>query len=50
MTCYMNTIHLNIRVTMIGHPLHETRLPRNFNRGKDKQVFQKFKSKKRKRS
>jgi hypothetical protein len=36
----MNTIHQNIRVTMVGHPMHETRLPRNFKRGKDMQVFQ----------
>jgi hypothetical protein len=45
----MNTIHLNIRVTMVGHLMHGTRLPRNFKREKDIQVSQKFKSNKRKK-
>jgi hypothetical protein len=45
----MNTIHLNMRVTMVGHLMHGTRLPRNFKREKDMRVSQKFKSKKRKK-
>jgi hypothetical protein len=38
------------KVTMVGHLMHGTRLLRNFKRGKDMQISQKFKYKKRKRS